>query len=94
VGYTGKDNPNWHGGIKTENKKIRDSDEYVAMRQYVMKRDNYTCVSCGQIGGKLFAHHWFPFSIFVQYRIDADNMTTLCEKCHRKLDFYLRARYA
>jgi 5-methylcytosine-specific restriction endonuclease McrA len=34
--------------------------------QSVMKKDNYTCILCGQVGGKLCVHHIFPFGAIVE----------------------------
>ena len=61
-------------------------DEY-NVRQYVFKRDNYTCQCCGKRpteknGLKLHAHH-------IETRKTGgnapNNMITLCDKCHKAL---------
>ena len=45
------------GFLTTENSRIRNSSKYFDWRDDVFKRDNYTCQCCGQVGGKLNAHH-------------------------------------
>lgn len=75
-------NPNYKGGITPKNKKIRASDDYKAWRQEVFKRDNFTCLDCGQVGHALHAHHIKPFSTHVALRFEVANGATLCKSCH------------
>ena len=45
-------------------------------------RDDYTCQYCGRRGGRLNAHHCIP----IRYgggALDADNLVTTCNPCHR-----------
>lgn len=74
----------WRGGITPINIKIRMSLEYKLWRKSVFERDKYTCIWCGQIGGKLNADHIKPFALFPELRFAIDNGRTLCEDCHRK----------
>jgi hypothetical protein len=85
----GANNPNWKGGITPVNQKIRASDEYRAWRLAVFKRDKYTCVWCGQVGGKLHADHIKSFADFPELRLVLSNGRTLCIECHKKTDSYL-----
>lgn len=52
------------------------------VRQYVLKRDNYTCRICGCKDAKFHVHH-------IETRKTGgnapDNLITLCENCHKKL---------
>ena len=58
-------------------------DEY-NVRQYVLKRDNYTCQFCKKHkdGTKFHAHH-------IESRKTGgnapDNLVTLCEECHKAI---------
>ena len=83
---------NWKGGITPENQKERNSKEYTAWRSQVFIRDNFTCQICGQVGGRLNAHHIQPWARCIQKRFDVNNGITLCEKCHR--DIHKRMRGA
>jgi len=78
----GKDNPNWKGGISTENNLIRTSREYEDWKTMIFERDNYTCVRCVKRGGDLNAHHIIPFSIAPEERLKLSNGATLCIPCH------------
>ena len=84
----GANNPAWRGGISDINCRIRRSVEYKNWRESVFKRDNYTCIWCGQHGGRLNADHIKPFSLFPEERFNIDNGRVLCEDCHKKTDTY------
>lgn len=65
-----------------DSKNIRNSDEYRQWRAGVYERDEYTCQICGQVGGKLNAHHIRPFAKYPELRLDLNNGVTLCKRCH------------
>jgi len=84
----------WKGGTTSEGMKIRSSFEYRLWRESVFKRDNWTCVWCGKVGGKLNADHIKPFCDYPELRFAIDNGRTLCIECHKKTDTYLcKARW-
>jgi hypothetical protein len=78
----GDKNPNWKGGVTKENERQRKSLEYKAWRKAVLYKDKYTCQECGQIGGKLTAHHVKPFAKEPMLRLSILNGMTLCQPCH------------
>lgn len=82
----GADHYRWKGGITPINIKIRRSLEYKLWRESVFKRDNFTCVWCGERGGKLQADHIKPFADYPELRFALDNGRTLCLECHKKTD--------
>lgn len=84
----GEKNSQWQGGITPINYKIRNSEEYKLWREAVFKRDNYTCIWCGQVRGGIEADHIKPFSLFPELRFAIDNGRTLCIECHKKTDTY------
>ena len=89
--FKGELNPNWKGGKCDKLKLLRSSKEYKLWREAVFKRDNYTCIWCGEKGnGKnLEADHIKPFAYFPELRFAIDNGRTLCHSCHTKTDTYL-----
>jgi 5-methylcytosine-specific restriction endonuclease McrA len=89
IRIVGKNNNFWRGGITPLSAKIRNSFEYKLWRKAVFERDNYTCIWCGQFGGKLHADHIKPFSLYPELRFSIDNGRTLCIDCHKKTDTYL-----
>jgi len=79
-----ENNPNWKGGIKPKNKRIRASIEFRLWREAVFARDNWTCQKCESRGGKLAAHHIKNFAQWPELRFAIDNGITLCKNCHRR----------
>lgn len=90
INQRGEKNVNWKGGITEINHKIRTSLEYKLWREAVFKRDNWTCIWCGQVGGKLNADHIKRFSDYPELRFAIDNGRTLCEDCHKTTETYGR----
>lgn len=86
--YKGEGNPNYIDGRTPENQKIRHSKPYAKWRLEVFKRDDYTCVFCGKVGGELNADHIKPFSKFPALRLVISNGRTLCKPCHEKTPTY------
>ncbi len=86
--FSGDNNPSWKGGVTSKHILIRTSAKYAEWRWSIFKRDNYTCVLCGQRGGELNADHIKAFAKFPELIFELDNGRTLCIKCHRKTDNY------
>ena len=68
----------------------RKTSEYAEWRMNVFDRDGFTCQLCGQVGGKLNAHHIKPYAKYPELRLDVNNGITLCERCHRALHKKIR----
>ena len=66
----------------------RKTLEYRLWREAVFLRDNFTCIWCGQRGGRLQADHIKPFSLYPELRFALDNGRTLCETCHKTTNTY------
>ncbi|HXG69940.1 MAG TPA: HNH endonuclease [Gemmatimonadaceae bacterium] len=86
---TAAGNPNWKGGITSANRRFRASEAYQDWRRAVFERDNYQCVTCGQVGGVLHADHILPFSTHIDLRLALKNGRTLCFSCHSKTPTFL-----
>lgn len=80
--HKGENNPNWKGGITPITEQIRGSFEYKEWRTKVFTRDNFTCVVCEKVGGRLEAHHIKRFRDYPELRFSVDNGVTLCKECH------------
>jgi hypothetical protein len=83
VDLSGEKNGFWKGGITSEAQIIRTSKKYLEWRNGIYKRDDYTCVCCGEKGGKINAHHLESFSTNPDLRFDDNNAVTLCENHHK-----------
>lgn len=73
---------NWKGGISGQQRLDRGSFQMRLAREACFKRDDYTCRCCQQRGGKLNAHHVWPFQRFPQWKYEVWNLVTLCKACH------------
>lgn len=80
----GERHGSWKGGKVPLNEIIRHSLEYKAWRRNVFERDDFRCFDCGTRGGRLEAHHIYPFSLFERLRFFIENGLTLCKPCHQK----------
>lgn len=81
----GKKNPNWNGGVSTEDAKIRGSVEYHLWREAIYTRDIFTCQKCNDgKGGTLNAHHIRNFSKIIELRTSIENGITFCITCHKE----------
>ena len=77
-------NPNWKGGITSENELIRKSKKYSLWREEVFKFNNFTCQKYGISGCELNAHHINNFAKFPELRTSSKNGITLSKKAHRE----------
>lgn len=70
---------------RKEAKKFYKSKEWRQVREYVLMRDYYMCVKCGQPA--IEVHHkkelkeglWDP-----TINLNPDNLISLCKKCHAR----------
>ena len=97
---------NWQGGITRLSSALRERSEYKQWRLAVLRRDWFTCQSCGKRGGKLHTHHRRSMSLLLREHgiktmegalkqaelWDVANGEALCEKCHKATDTYLNKR--
>jgi len=80
--YSGEKASNWKGG--KQRSRHNGDYKYSDWRLNIYERDSFTCQECGQVGGKLNAHHRFKWSEFPSFRYEIWNGITLCTKCHKK----------
>ena len=78
-------------GYKTTgHHRIRISKEFLDWRDFVFKRDDYTCQLCQKRGGiDLNAHHIEYFHKHPELRFDVNNGITFCEECHKDIHHLL-----
>lgn len=81
---TGADNPNWKGGITTQNRMERNKFKR-EIQKTVFERDNYICQLCGNRGGYLQVDHIQPWAEYIDLRFSVENCRTLCQECHYKI---------
>lgn len=62
--------------------KKHTSAEYREWRRQVLKASSYTCVNCGQVGGKLQSHHVAPVAKHPRLMFEVTNGKAMCKPCH------------
>lgn len=80
--YSGENSYNWKGGYDSEKIKFRKSYAFKQWVKAIYKRDGYVCQKCGQVGGKLNAHHLNGYNWDIENRLNINNGVALCENCH------------
>lgn len=84
--HSGPNHYKWKGGKPWERFKNPD---YIAWRNAVLERDNYTCQDCQRVCNKyekgLAAHHIKEYALYPELRLDVANGQTLCRACHMRL---------
>lgn len=76
----------YNGGRLTRQRLMQQA-EYIAWRDSVFLRDNYTCQICDQYSGYLHADHIKSWSEYEELRYDVENGRTLCVPCHYYVTF-------
>lgn len=86
----------YKGGISTINNTIRKNSNHKEFSKIILKKDNYTCFICGQVGAKyknrLVAHHLLLWSEYPKLRFEMYNGICLCEGCHKKVHKRLKKK--
>ncbi len=78
----GKDSNFWKGGVSSNRSLI---GAWTTNHSYeVHKRNNFSCIICGS-HKKLQAHHIVPVFIDEKLGYEMNNLTTLCENCHKQI---------
>jgi len=80
----GKDNPNWKGGLISDDSRERRSYDAKVWREECRNRDNNQCTLCGSIE-RLHVHHILSFKDYPDRRLDINNGQTVCALCHEKI---------
>jgi 5-methylcytosine-specific restriction enzyme A len=66
---------------KRHSKAVIATQRWRAIRQIVLRRDNYKCVICGAVG-RLEIDHIKPVRDCPELSYDIDNCQALCVSCH------------
>ena len=81
----GSGNPMWRGGITKEAAALR-KEISLGTRKQIYARDGYQCRLCHNIGGRLTLHHRVPIYVNKAMAGDMNNLVTLCQQCHHKIN--------
>jgi len=75
-----ENNGTWKGG-PTKRTYRKPWGEWNKLRDYILKRDNYTCQKCGIKIKGLHVHHIIPWR--ETENNETSNLLTLCNYCHK-----------
>ena len=77
---------NWDPSLTDEHRDKqrlrRELNQITGLSEKVFRRDDFTCLRCGQRGGRLAAHHIMPWAEYSTLRFRMENCVTLCADCH------------
>lgn len=81
----GPNRPNWKGGHRAARQADYKNPLYVAFRDAVKLRDNWTCQDCQDKGEKvgIQVHHIKSWGAHPDLRYEVSNGITLCRRCHK-----------
>lgn len=83
---SGENHPMYKDGRTPEMQLLRQKFRQT-VSPFVLARDGYTCVLCGQKGGDLHVDHIKGWSNYPELRFEMSNCRTLCIDCHYKRTF-------
>jgi 5-methylcytosine-specific restriction endonuclease McrA len=92
---TGENNPYWRGGYREYY-----GPSWRSARRAVLKRDNYSCQTCGkhkdELGENPVVHHKIPFKLYGVERHEeanrVENLICHCRSCHMQIEWAMHAR--
>jgi hypothetical protein len=79
----GEKSHRWQGGKTDAAFLKRTTFQYDDWRRHVFSSDDYTCQLCGQVGGRLAAHHIKRVALYPDLIYEPWNGVSLCWPCHR-----------
>lgn len=80
--YTGENNPNWKGGHKTLNQRIRSTKDYSHWRDAIIEKYGSICMLTNSYTDHPELHHIYPMSTHPEYMFEEWNVIILDEKYH------------
>jgi len=72
--------------MKTYAEKLKDP-KWDKVRRTILRRDNYTCVSCSATGTTLDVHHGYYEKNTEPWDYPQETLHTLCRHCHETAEF-------
>jgi len=75
-----QNNPNWKGGKSYEPYPLTFNKEF---KNSIKRRDNYTCMGCGENNKTLCVHH----IDYNKKNTTKENCISLCRVCHTKTNY-------
>lgn len=72
-----------HDGAVTKYQKFLVSQEWLDLRERVLKRWGRLCMKCGRTSGIIQVDHIKPRSKYPELKLDFNNMQVLCKGCNR-----------
>jgi len=81
--FKGKNHWLYKLGLSSKEILQRVRSKGLKWRYQIFGLYNFTCVKCGQRGGKLVAHHLEGYHWCIELRFELSNGVCLCRKCHK-----------
>ena len=75
----------WNHNLTEEQRSLRQHQKFMLKRtsRSCFERDRFRCVICDS-NKNIHAHHLNSWKYFPEDRLNVDNLTTLCDPCHKQ----------
>lgn len=69
---------------RREYRKLLENPKWKIKAQFIRKRDNHKCCSCGKKSHRLQVHHTIYIKGLMPWEYDNKTLVSLCSVCHKK----------
>lgn len=81
---SGIEHPRWRSDYNDDDREKYRGDDFKKWSRTVKEVNNFTCIRCLSVGGKINSHHILSYSEYNNHRFNPHNGICLCLDCHKE----------